>query len=304
MILNSAGTTMRVKSPLTDYGSDELKQQFIDLCEKNNYSFVLVSYVHWAKIIKYIKLRAETILTIEDFISLNKFDRLGDEYNLGASINEEIERVRLFDKAICISREEMNFFERVCKRTKFYYVPHFSEEREIKNEKKEFDLLFVGSDNPFNVRGMSWFFDNVYTRLADNLKIAIIGGVNKELLAYRSKFKNVMFTEFVRDIDAIYQKSKIAICPLKGGTGLKVKVVEAMSFGLPIVTTKYGLLSIDGSNNGCIQADAPQDFASAIERLISDDSIYTELSKSAFDYFRNNFSRDIAYKRLDEVFAR
>lgn len=289
------------ESILPNFAFSSLKKQFQQLLKKNRYDAVLISYVHWAEIVKDVK-NIKKYITIEDFISINNYERHNGNYNLGQSINEEIDRINLFDKAICISQDEMNFFERVRKDVDFQHIPHFLEKKFSDQKQKTIDILFVGSDNPFNKDGMIWFFEKVMLRLNINLKIKIVGRVNEYLDNYKKKYTNVEFINYVNDLDEIYKETKITICPLQAGTGLKIKVVEALSFGLPVVATKYGVVGMDARYNGCIVVDDEKEFASSIELLLHNKEKYTKYQKEAQDYFTDNFSEESIYKKLDKIF--
>lgn len=284
------------------YIYSNLIKQFQNIIQQNQYDYILISYVNWADLLKYIDTsKVQTVLTIEDFISMNNYERSNGKYNLGQSINEEIERINLFDKAICISKEEANFFERACKDVEFHHIPHFLESK-FSESKKDTGIVFVGSDNPFNRDGMIWFFEYVMPHLSDVYKIKIIGRVNEHLEKYKNRFKNIEFISYVENLDDIYSKSKVSICPLQGGTGLKIKVVESLSYGVPIVCTKYGVVGMDSKYNGCIVVDEPQEFANEIKNILEDEQKYKNLQNEAKEYFVENFSKDSVYEKLDKVF--
>ena len=67
----------------------------------------------WANLIKNIDRSITTFMTIEDFMSLNYFDKSNGKINIGNYLGEEIKRTNYFDKVICISKEEMAFFETI-----------------------------------------------------------------------------------------------------------------------------------------------------------------------------------------------
>jgi glycosyltransferase involved in cell wall biosynthesis len=287
-------------SVLPNFAFNSLQEQIEKLHTTQNYDLLLMSYVHWANVAKNLN-NIKKYIMIEDFISMNNYERSNGKYNLGQSINEEIERINLFDKAICISKEEANFFERACKDVEFHHIPHFLESKFSEN-KKDTDIVFVGSDNPFNRDGMIWFFEYVMPHLNDIYKIKIIGRVNEHLEKYKNRFKNIEFISYVKNLDDIYSKSKVSICPLQGGTGLKIKVVESLSYGVPIVCTKYGVVGMDSKYNGCLVVDEAQEFANEIRSLLKDEQKYKNLQNEAKEYFVENFSKESVYKKLDIIF--
>lgn len=108
---------------------------------------------------------------------------------------------------------------------------------------------------------------------------------------------------FVEDLSTYYYKSKIALCPMLSGTGVKVKVVEALSYGLPVVCNLRGL---DGlplkENNGCLRGDTPEEFAKHITKLLADENYYQSIKKLAINTFKDFFDKKHCYDQLDAIF--
>jgi glycosyltransferase involved in cell wall biosynthesis len=71
------------------------------------------------------------------------------------------------------------------------------------------------------------------------------------------------------------------VVPLRHGGGTRLKILEALAWGLPVVTTSVGgagLGLVDGRH--ALIADEPQAFAAAIERLLRDDDLWRDLSRA------------------------
>ena len=155
-------------------------------------------------------------------------------------------------------------------------------------------MIFVGSESIFNITAIQWFLNKVLPLLTKKPKIAIIGRVCKHIGEYNNIDK-IMFVENLADY---YNKSRVAICPMLEGTGIKIKVVEALSYGLPVIGTEK---AIDGFfqkvNNGCIIADNEQDFAEAITAILNNPTLYeqkkNEVQNSFNKYFSINNSRQL-----------
>lgn len=292
-----------------DLAFTDLRRQFDALLKKNKYDIVLMSYVHWGKLMESRALRQRgrrtvTLLDLSDFVTVNRFESIKGNFKIGEMIEEEIRRINVYDKVMCISTEEKVFFERFCKKPQFYYIPHMLPQNgPVTGTQKTVDILLAASDNPFNREGTAWFFDKVYPRLPRDYKIVIIGKINRYLDKYKKKCKNVTFLEYVEDLDQYYRWARLSMCPLLGGTGLKIKVIESLSFGVPVVTTSYGAVGMECRiNNGCLTADDPEGFAGHIRELLENKSHREELAAEAETFFKNNFSEDVVFKRLDTVF--
>lgn len=283
-----------------------LRKQFDTIVKKNTYDIILMSYVHWGRLMESpaIPKRTVTLLDLSDFVTVNRFESIRGQFKLGDMIEEEIRRIDMFDKVMCISTEEKSFFQRFCKKPRFYHIPHMLPLNIPRPDAgKTVDILLVASDNPFNRDGTAWFFENVYPRLDPGYKIVIIGKVNKFLGAYKKTCKNITFADYVENLDRFYSSSRLSICPLLGGTGLKIKVIESLSFGVPVVTTSYGIVGMGClTNNGCLTADDPGGFAGHIRDVLENQNRRNELSTEAVNFFKTNFSEEVVSQRLDSIF--
>ncbi|MCY1457399.1 hypothetical protein D9M71_746990 [compost metagenome] len=86
------------------------------------------------------------------------------------------------------------------------------------------------------------------------------------------------------------------------GTGIKIKVIEALSYGLPVVGTER---AIDGFpskiSNGCLVTDNPEFFRDQIMSLLQNESSYQEMKIQAEVYFKNNFSEEKAIEKWKNI---
>lgn len=87
--------------------------------------------------------------------------------------------------------------------------------------------------------------------------------------------------------------------PLRGGSGTRIKIFEAMALGRAIVSTSVGCEGIEVSDGeNIIVADTQDEFASGVNRLIDDDGFNDMLRKNAADYIRSNFDWSEVVKPL------
>ncbi|OIQ69122.1 glycosyl transferases group 1 [mine drainage metagenome] len=164
---------------------------------------------------------------------------------------------------------------------------------------RKYDLVYVASDNIHNIRSSKWFFEKVYPLLPAGLKIGVIGKINHSI-ADSYNIERVLFTE---DLGTYYNDSKIAICPMLQGTGVKVKVIEAMAYGLPVVCTSRGADGLPNKqDNGCLVSDQPIEFAENIIALLKNELFYDKHASLSKAMFNNNFKKEVVFKILDNTF--
>jgi glycosyltransferase involved in cell wall biosynthesis len=162
-----------------------------------------------------------------------------------------------------------------------------------------YDLLFIGSDNVHNQKGIKWFFEEIYPRLFRSIRVLIVGPITQ----YVQGYDNVTCIPYVDHIADAYKQSRISICPLLGGTGMKIKIIEALSYGLPVVTTEKGHAGFPSqSRTGAVIADSPEKFANCIHQFLTDQDYYDQHKQYAQNFFYENFEKSVVYQQLDRVF--
>lgn len=143
---------------------------------------------------------------------------------------------------------------------------------ELNNEYGKF-LLFVGSlwYRP-NYEGISWFIKDIWPEVKEkykDLKLLIIGKYDeKDIL----RGKDVEYLGFVEDIYGYYKNCIGTVVPLKMGSGTRLKIVEAMSFKVPVISTTIGCegISVEDNKNILI-ADNNEEFMDKIDMLVNED---------------------------------
>ncbi len=103
------------------------------------------------------------------------------------------------------------------------------------------------------------------------------------------------------DLAAFYARARVAVVPLRYGAGVKLKVVEALARGTPLVTTPTGAQGCAGlAEVSAVHAD-PAGFAAAIIHLLSDDTAWRETARAQVAYAASRFSEAALAARLLEA---
>lgn len=277
------------------------KRAFNKILKNNNYDYIFINYASWATLVdgNHLTEKAITIIDTHDFITA----QLQKKVNIGRSFKEEIRRISLFDIALAISVEEQYIFSQFCK-NKVALAPMMLDKPENQHftKEKKFDLIYVASDNVHNKNSANWFFNDVYPLLPNNIQICIIGQINEHLSI---KAPNIIAVNFAEDLSIYYQDAKVALCPMLTGTGTKIKVVEALSYGLPVVCNTRGIDGlINKTNNGCLVSDNPVEFGNNIMKLLTNESEYKKQAENALAAFNTNYEKEHCYKNLDKLFLK
>jgi GT2 family glycosyltransferase len=163
------------------------------------------------------------------------------------------------------------------------------------------DLIFVASfSHPPNAGAAVWFVKHVMPIISaavPGVRLFLIGSnPSSEVLALAGD--QVVVTGFVSD-DALadyYRSARLAVAPLKYGAGMKGKVIEAMRFGLPTVTTQAGAQGLMAARSFLAVEDDAAAFAKAVITLLQDDLVWHERSEAAQRFVHEHFSVDALWE--------
>lgn len=133
-------------------------------------------------------------------------------------------------------------------------------------------LTFVGPDiHTPNYLGINWFLENCWNLLLSQdpkYHLTIIGKWSVQNIAdLTSKYPNLTFTGFVDSLEKALANT-IMIVPITVGSGIRMKILEASSIGVPFISTSVGAEGIPAENGkDCLIADTPKDFVDAIMKM-------------------------------------
>lgn len=156
-------------------------------------------------------------------------------------------------------------------------------------------LFFAGtlSWQP-NEEGLEWFLDSVRPMLPKTVSLDIVGGLpNERLRALSSGTEGCAVTWHGRvpSVTPYYRQATVFMAPLLSGSGIKIKILNALSYGIPVVTSSVGVEGFPRDWGAAIHvADTPQEFAQAIVRLMSDEALWTQACADAKPYLQRHFS--------------
>jgi glycosyltransferase involved in cell wall biosynthesis len=162
-------------------------------------------------------------------------------------------------------------------------------------KKLEFPSLFhIGAlDWSPNQEGLIWFFDQCWPQIHTqnpNLKFYLAGRNAPEWLERRFKLEGVVYLGEIPNAYDFINSKAIMVVPLFSGSGMRIKIIEGMALGKPIVTTDIGTEGIptqDGQNI-MIANDADQ-FVASINRLINNRALFNEIGKNAIGFIQEKF---------------
>ena len=171
-------------------------------------------------------------------------------------------------------------------------------------------VLFVGSLDYFpNRNGLRWFLSEVWPDVVAAVPRAHLQVVGE--LTTNGRFppsEHVTFAGGVDDLEPYLQRAELSICPLFEGGGTRLKVIEALGAGIPLVATAKGVEGLGVSNgHDVLIADTPAAFSSSVVDILSNPELAASLARRGQETVARRYTwdavddavRDLSVKRLE-----
>jgi sugar transferase (PEP-CTERM/EpsH1 system associated) len=170
---------------------------------------------------------------------------------------------------------------------------------------KKYDLVFTGNMGyPPNVDAAEFLVNEIMPLVWKNSpgsKI-LLAGASPDRRVTSLQNEKVTVTGWMEDIRDAYASAKIFIAPMRIGTGLQNKLLEAMSMKIPSITTPLANDALKAENGKEIMiGKSKEELAEAILALLADEKLYKKLEEGGYAYVKNNFSWEEANRLLNEL---
>ena len=167
-------------------------------------------------------------------------------------------------------------------------------------------LVFTGtlSWGP-NVDGLTWFCRDVFPLIraeVPHVRLDIVGREPLPEVAALDRHEGVAVHPDVPSVVPWLERARVALVPVRIGSGTRLPAHEAMAAGRPVVGTTVGLEGLDVEDGvHVLVADEPASLAAAVTRLLNDDELAGRLAKAGAEHARTGFSWDMIGRRFVDV---
>ena len=168
------------------------------------------------------------------------------------------------------------------------------------------NLLFVGGfDHLPNRDAVKWFCLEVLPLILQgqpDLIFHVVGGNPPEdILNLASDNIKLLGSISDDDLASLYRNTRLVIVPLRYGAGVKGKVIESISNGIPIVSTSIGLEGIEGITDVAKQKDKPSEFADEVLRLYMNEKDWRQASSACSSLIAERLTEVKAISRISDI---
>ena len=273
---------------------------------------VILEYPFWGEILGKIcpPKNVKLILTAHDILSNNLDD---DSLLRKIALTEEINALKKADHVVTLSENDQAFFEKynikshcvpiaidtkkindICQKT---IILNNLEELDIANRLNSDFCLFVGSQHNPNIEAVKQIREwlNSANPISGKFtgKFVIVGGCWEG-----EEEGNFISLGKVSDqlLSYLYQRAALVVSPLNSGTGMSVKIIEAMAYGKVILGTSVGFRGYPvESGVNCVVCDNLEDYPEKIGQLLQQSDVLNRIGKQARE-FAQGYDYHLLYK--------
>ncbi len=170
------------------------------------------------------------------------------------------------------------------------------------------DVICVGGMfYPPNVDGVLWFARKVLPLIwatYPTMRFYIVGSrPAAELQSLGEGEPRIVVTGYVPDVKEYLSRAAAFVVPLRTGGGMRVKILDAWAWGLPIVSTTIGAEGIRvRADENLLLADSPGEFAAAVMRLVQNRSFAHHLAENGRSWVAAQYDWRLVYRAFDEIY--
>jgi len=219
------------------------------------------------------------------------------------SIDEERLLLEKADVVMAIQPIELQRFREMLPSRDIICVPHYVPVRPMTGSADDVGVVIVASDNPGNVDGLASFLDRswpVIRKRQPSAELRIYGTL-ADVAPVAERLRSI---GYVRSLRRAYRDAAVVINPVRFGTGLKIKNVEALALGKALVTTSCGAEGLEsGAGAAFVVEDDMDRFGHAVAALLADRDARDRLGDAAAAFAGQQFGREQIYGSFLQLVA-
>ena len=277
--------------------SEEFKKRLAAVLDKEQFDVVQLEVLFMAPYVETIRRHSKAMIVLRAHNVEHKiWERIAKDTksplkrwyinHLAKTLKEfELNALETVDGVAAITRKDAAFFRKYCSKPVIdipfgVYPEQFDPKYEIEGKPK---FYHIGSMNWMpNEEGIRWFVDEVLPKTVEKVPDFVYHLAGRSMPEWLTSMKNPHVDVVGEVPDAMYfmASKQINVVPLLSGSGIRVKIIEAMSLGKAVVTTTVGAEGI-----GCVDgrdvliADTPEQFVAQLQRCADNPDFCRQLAR-------------------------
>ena len=216
----------------------------------------------------------------------------------------ELFYMKRVDGICCVSKNDKKIFQELKIATPIATIPIAIEQNSTQSNYEINSFFHIGSMNwgP-NLEAIRWLVSTIFPSIRNQIPAAklYLAGSNMPKEFITDESKGIEVVGYIDDIFEFMTNKGIMLVPLKSGSGVRVKLIEGMNLGVPIVTTKIGAEGINGEHNKeIIIAKNEAEFVEFAVSLSNSKEKRTSLGENAKTFIAKNYQIENVTKKLIE----
>jgi len=162
---------------------------------------------------------------------------------------------------------------------------------------------------PPNADGIRWFVQEVFPLIQKEIPDVrlIIAGRNPppDFLQIEKESKGaITVTGYLTDLRPSLEETAAMIVPVRAGSGMRVRILEAFAQAMPVVTTTVGLEGIEARPGfDVLVADTPEEFATSVIGLVKDEKLQAQLAVNGRQLAESQYDWKVVLQRMDSIYG-
>jgi len=306
------------------FNSVAFRKELEELLDKEDYDVVLLETLYLTPYVKTIRKSSNSkVIQRSHNLEYEIWERMlkNMKWNLAKIYliylvrklkRYELANLNVYDFLVTVTQRDLSNFVKLGFSKHGMVIPIGIDVNDYITSEKTFDrplkISFIGSlDWMPNMEGINWFLTNVWDTRKDNLKDLElhIAGRNTPDSFKKDLRENMVIHGEVPDASAFISSCHIMIVPLFSGSGMRVKILEAMALERIVITTSLGLEGIQAKHGKHVLiANTALDFIEQMEYCLHFPEELQTISQNARKLIRNKYDNTVNAKRLQTALER
>jgi glycosyltransferase involved in cell wall biosynthesis len=173
------------------------------------------------------------------------------------------------------------------------------------------NIMTLGSLHyPPNADGIRWFLQEIFPRVQEEVPDVTLTVIGKSPPADFVQMAEqsggaIEVTGYVDDLTPYMERAALMVVPVRAGSGMRVRLLEAFARAMPTVTTTVGMEGIEATpGQELLVGDTPETFAAETVRLLQDTDLQERLARNGRLLAEAKYDWQVALQKMDEVYGR